>query len=75
MLFDKYRHQSRVILDLFNDYFLAANFRDFQGVFLFDYVIKVSDIIQKTTSLNARKCQTLFYGHAEIWLVRGLCFD
>ena len=51
MLFDKYRHQSRVILDLFYDYFLAANFRDFQGIFLFDYVIKVSDIIQKQLHL------------------------
>ena len=51
MLLDKYRQQSRVILDLFYDYFLAANFRDFQGIFLFDYVIKVSDIIQKQLHL------------------------
>lgn len=29
MLFDQYRQRSRVILDLFYDHFLAANFRDF----------------------------------------------
>ena len=51
MLFDQYRHRSRVILDLFYDHFLAANFRDFQGVSLFDYVIKVSDFIQKQLHL------------------------
>jgi acyl carrier protein phosphodiesterase len=47
MLFDKYRHRSRVILDLFYDHFLAADFHDFQIVSLFEYVIKVSDILHK----------------------------
>ena len=51
MLFDQYRHRSRVILDLFYDHFLAADFYDFQSVTLLDYVIKVSDILQKQLHL------------------------
>ena len=33
MLFDQYRHRSRVILDLFYDHFLAADFHDFHKYF------------------------------------------
>ena len=51
MLFDQYRHRSRVILDLFYDHFLAADFCDFQSVSLLDFVIKVSDILQKQLHL------------------------
>ena len=51
MLFDQYRHRSRVILDLFYDHFLAADFCDFLSVSLLDYVIKVSDILQKQLHL------------------------
>ena len=51
ILFDQYRHQSRVILDLFYDHFLAADFCDFQSVSLLDYVIKVYDILQKQLHL------------------------
>ena len=51
MLFDQYRHRSRVILDLFYDHFLAADFCDFQSVSLLDYINKVSDILHKQLHL------------------------
>jgi acyl carrier protein phosphodiesterase len=60
MLFDQYRHRSRVILDLFYDHFLAANFRDFQSVSLPDYVIKVSDILQKQLHLMPKSAKHYF---------------
>ena len=53
-------HRSRVILDLFYDHFLAANFRDFQGVSLFDYVIKVSDILEKQLHLMPENAKHYF---------------
>ena len=46
LLFDKYRHRSRVILDMFYDHFLAADFSDFHNTFLSDFVDEVQDILQ-----------------------------
>ncbi len=60
MLFDQYRHRSRVILDLFYDHFLAFDFRDFQGVSLSDYVIKVSDILQNQLHLMPESAKNYF---------------
>ena len=60
MLFDQYRHRSRVILDLFYDHFLAADFCDFQSVSLLDYVIKVSDILQKQLHLMPESAKDYF---------------
>jgi acyl carrier protein phosphodiesterase len=60
MLFDQYRHRSRVILDLFYDHFLAANFLDYQSVSLPDYVIKVSDILQKQLHLMPKSAKHYF---------------
>jgi len=60
VLFDQYRHQSRIILDLFYDHFLAANFRDFKSIYLSDYVIKVSDILQNQLHLMPESAKHYF---------------
>ncbi len=60
MLFDEYRHRSRVILDLFYDHFLAADFRDFHGVSISDYVVKVSDILQNQLHLMPESAKHYF---------------
>ena len=72
MLFDQYRHQSRVILDLFYDHFLAADFRDFQSISLYEYVIKVFDILQKQLHLMPESAKHYFmamrkYGWLEVY--------
>ncbi len=46
VLFDQYRHRSRVILDLFYDHFLAAHFEQFHPLPLPVYVQKVYDALQ-----------------------------
>ena len=76
MLFDQYRHRSRVILDLFYDHFLATDFRDFQGVPLFDYVIKVSDILQKQLHLMPESAKHYFIAMRKYgWLEGYASFD
>jgi len=60
ILFDRYRHRSRVILDLFYDHFLAADFRHFQSISLSDYVIKVSDVLQNQLHLMPKSAKHFF---------------
>ncbi|MDC3079605.1 ACP phosphodiesterase [Flavobacteriaceae bacterium] len=47
VLFDQYRHRSRVILDLFYDHFLATHFEQFHPLPLSVYVQKVYDTLQR----------------------------
>ena len=60
MLFDQYRHRSRVILDLFYDHFLAADFRDFQSISLSDYVTKALNILEKQLHLMPESAKHYF---------------
>ena len=71
ILFDQYRHQSRVILDLFYDHFLATDFRDFQGVSLSDYVIKASDILQKQLHLMPESAKHYFMAMQKYGWLKG----
>jgi acyl carrier protein phosphodiesterase len=59
-LFDQYRHRSRVILDLFYDHFLAADFGEFQSISLSDYVTKASDILEKQLHLMPESAKHYF---------------
>jgi acyl carrier protein phosphodiesterase len=60
MLFDQYRHKSRVILDLFYDHFLAADFHDFKTISLSDYVKQTSTILQKQLYLMPKSAKHYF---------------
>ena len=60
IIFDKYRHRSRVILDLFYDHFLAVNFHNFHNISLDDYVIKVSKILLKQVHLMPQSAKDYF---------------
>lgn len=60
ILFDQYRHRSRVILDLFYDHFLAADFSDFQSVSLSDYVRGITDTLQKQIHLMPESAKHYF---------------
>ena len=60
ILFDQYRHRSRVILDLFYDYFLASDFCDFQTISLSDYVKQTSNILQKQLHLMPKSAKHYF---------------
>jgi len=71
ILFDQYRHQSRVILDLFYDHFLATDFRDFQVVSLSDYVIKASDILQKQLHLMPESAKHYFMAMQKYGWLKG----
>ena len=61
VLFDQYRHRSRVILDLFYDHFLAADFSDFHNMPLPDYVDEVYDILQKQIHLMPDSAKHYFF--------------
>ena len=60
ILFDQYRHRSRVILDLFYDHFLATDFSDFQSVSLSDYVSGITDTLQKQIHLMPESAKHYF---------------
>lgn len=60
VLFDEYRHRSRVILDLFYDHFLAANFDEFHSLTLSSYVQKVSSTLQKHVHRMPESAQRYF---------------
>lgn len=57
-LFDSYRHQSRVIVDLFYDHFLAADFESISGKSLSGFTQMVQNNLNKHTTnmpLSAQK--------------------
>ena len=60
IMFDKYRHRSRVILDLFYDHFLAADFQRFPNISLSDYVDSTTDILQKQIHLMPESAKHYF---------------
>jgi len=60
LLFDQYRHRSRVILDLFYDHFLAADFSDFHSTSLPDYVLGIYDILQKQLHIMPDRAKHYF---------------
>lgn len=60
LLFDKYRHRSRVILDMFYDHFLAADFSDFHNTLLSDFVDEVQDILQNRIHLMPESAKHYF---------------
>ena len=60
VLFDDYRHRSRVILDLFYDHFLAANFDEFHSLSLSSYVQKVSSTLQRHVHRMPESAQRYF---------------
>ncbi|MGB2370080.1 MAG: ACP phosphodiesterase, partial [Flavobacteriaceae bacterium] len=69
VLFDQYRHRSRVILDLFYDHFLAAGFSDFHNMPLPDYVDEVYDILQKQIHLMPDSAKHYFFAMRKFgWL-------
>ena len=60
VLFDQYRHRSRVILDLFYDHFLAAHFEQFHSLPLSEYVQKVYDTLQQQLDLMPTSAKHYF---------------
>ena len=60
VLFGQYRHRSRVILDLFYDHFLAANFDHFHPLPLSVYVQKVYDMLQRQLHLMPASAKHYF---------------
>ena len=60
VLFDQYRHRSRVILDLFYDHFLAAHFEQFHPLPLSVYVQKVCDTLQRQLDLIPASAKNYF---------------
>ena len=60
VLFDQYRHRSRVILDLFYDHFLAAHFEMFHPLSLSVYVQKVYDTLQRQLDLIPASAKNYF---------------
>ncbi len=60
ILFDQYRHRSRVILDLFYDHFLAVHFKQFHPLTLPVYVQKVYDKLQRQLGLMPTSAKYYF---------------
>ena len=60
IMFDKYRHRSRVILDLFYDHFLAADFNDFHNISLAAYIDSTTNILEKQIHLMPESAKRYF---------------
>ena len=60
VLFDQFRHRSRVILDLFYDHFLAVHFEQFHPLPLSVYVQKVYVTLQRQLDLMPASAKNYF---------------
>lgn len=69
-LFEKYSHYSRVIVDIYYDHFLAANWADYSNIPLEVYVNNFYELLQQNKNiLPARVKQFMPYMIRDNWLL------
>ncbi len=69
-LWDKYRHYSPVIIDIFYDHFLAANWPNYSSVTLVDFAEENYDLMHRNFELLPEKVKFMLpYMQKHNWLV------